>query len=220
MIDPLPLAAFVGGLVGVAITYAMGYSVRSGRTAVTLILEGVAVAAFLTAVQTYVLQRETETLRQVYGWILGRLSTVGWTEVLIVVPYVAVCSVTILAARRLLDVMSIGDSEAGALGLNPTRVRLVIVLAATLGTAAAVAVSGLIAFLGIIVPHAIRLAIGSSYRIVLPLSLILGGAFLVVADILARTVISPAELPIGVVTAFFGAPFFMLVLRTSRGIAA
>jgi len=220
VIDPLPLAAFVGGLVGVAITYAMGYSVRSGRTAVTLILAGVAVAAFLTAVQTYVLQRETETLRQVYGWILGRLSTVGWTEVLIVVPYVAVCSVTILAARRLLDVMSIGDSEAGALGLNPTRVRLVIVLAATLGTAAAVAVSGLIAFVGIIVPHAIRLAIGSSYRIVLPLSLILGGAFLVVADILARTVISPAELPIGVVTAFFGAPFFMLVLRTSRGIAA
>ncbi len=215
-IDPLPLAAFVGALVGVGLTYGIGFSLRSGRTAVTLILAGVAVAAFLTAVQTYLQQRDAESLREVYGWILGRLSTVGWREVLLVVPYVAACSLVILLGRRLLDVMSVGDHEAGMLGIDPSRVRLAIVIAATLGTAAAVAVAGLIAFVGIIVPHAIRLVAGSSYRVVLPLSLILGGAFLVIADIFARSIMAPAELPIGVVTAFVGAPFFALVLKTSR----
>lgn len=219
-IDPLPVFAFVGGLIGVALAYLVGYSVRVGRTAVTLILAGVAVAAFLTAIQTYLQQREAQTLREVYGWILGRLATVGWGEVLLVLPYVLLCSLVILGGRRLLDVLAVGDDEAGSLGIDPARVRLVIVLAATLGTAAAVAVSGLIAFVGIIVPHTVRILFGSSYRIILPLSLVLGGAFLVFADLLARTVVAPAELPIGVVTAFFGAPFFALVLKTSKGVAA
>lgn len=220
VIDPIPVAAFLGGLVGVVLAYLLGYSLRAGRTAVTLILAGVAVAAFLTALQTYVQQRESDTLRGVYAWILGRLSTVGWREVAIIVPYVALCSIVIVIGRRMLDVLSVGDAEAGALGVDPARVRLVIVLAATLGTAAAVAVSGLIAFVGIIVPHTVRLIVGTSYRLVIPLSLILGGAFLILADVLARTVVAPAELPIGVVTAFFGAPFFAVVLKTSKGIAA
>lgn len=219
-IDPIPVFAFVGGLIGVALAYLVGYSVRVGRTAVTLILAGVAVAAFLTAIQTYLQQREAQTLREVYGWILGRLATVGWGEVLLVLPYVFLCSIVILGGRRLLDVLAVGDDEAGSLGIDPARVRLVIVLAATLGTAAAVAVSGLIAFVGIIVPHTVRILFGTSYRIILPLSLVLGGAFLVFADLLARTVIAPAELPIGVITAFFGAPFFALVLKTSKGVAA
>jgi iron complex transport system permease protein len=133
---------------------------------------------------------------------------------------VLLCSLVILGGRRLLDVLAVGDDEAGSLGIDPARVRLVIVLAATLGTAAAVAVSGLIAFVGILVPHTVRILFGTSYRIVLPLSLVLGGAFLVFADLLARTLIAPAELPIGVITAFFGAPFFALVLKTSKGIAA
>ncbi|MGB5566834.1 MAG: iron ABC transporter permease, partial [Acidimicrobiia bacterium] len=217
---PLPLLAFLGGIGGVAATYAIGYSVRAGRTAVTLILAGVAVAAFLTAVQTYLQQRNAETLREVYGWILGRLSTVGWTEVWMVLPYVVVTTVVILAGARRLDVLSVGDDEAVTLGVDPTRVRLVIVLAATLGTAAVVAVSGLIGFVGIIVPHTIRIVFGTSYRIVLPLSVVLGAAFLILADLLARTISAPAEIPIGVVTAFFGAPFFAVVLRSSRGLGS
>jgi iron complex transport system permease protein len=116
----------------------------------------------------------------------------------------------------LLDVLSVGDEEATALGLHVRRVRFLIVVAATAGTAAAVSVSGLIGFVGIIVPHTVRLLVSTSYRAVVPLSLIVGGGFLVVADLLARTVMSPAELPIGVVTAFFGAPFFAVVLRTMR----
>ena len=122
----------------------------------------------------------------------------------------------LLAHRRVLDVLSLGDDEAASLGVNVSRTRLVIVVAATLGTAAAVAVSGLIAFVGIIVPHTIRLLVSTSYRAVVPLSLVVGAGFLVLADVLARTVLSPAELPIGVVTAFFGAPFFAVVLRSSR----
>jgi len=110
----------------------------------------------------------------------------------------------------------VGEEEARTLGVNPARVRLIIVGAATLGTAAAVAVSGLIGFVGIIVPHTVRLLVGVSYRAILPVAVIGGATFLVLADLAARTVLSPAEIPIGVVTAFVGAPFFALVLRTSR----
>ncbi|MFT5223414.1 MAG: iron complex transport system permease protein, partial [Glaciecola sp.] len=157
-----------------------------------------------------------ESLREVYGFILGRLSTAGWGEVYLVTPYVAVSLLVILRHRRLLDVMAVGDAESAVLGIDPRKVRTRVVLAATLATAAAVSVSGLIGFVGIIVPHTVRLLAGGSNRIVIPLSIIGGGAFLVAADIVARLALSPAELPIGVVTAFFGAPFFAIVLRTSK----
>jgi iron complex transport system permease protein len=219
-VDPLPLAAFVGALGGVFLAYVLGYSVRSGRTAVTLILAGVAVAAFLTAVQTFIQQRQSETLREVYGWILGSLATAGWSEVTLVFPYVVVSLGVVLAGRRLMDVLAVGDVEASSLGVDPTRIRFVLVIFATLGTAAVVAVSGLIGFVGIIVPHTVRLLTNASYRIIVPLSMLLGGAFLVLADVLARTVQAPFEVPIGVITAFFGAPFFAVVLRTSKGIVS
>jgi iron complex transport system permease protein len=210
-----PLAAFAGATVGVAVAYAIGRS-AGGRTTASLILAGVTVASFLTAVQTFVQQRNTDTVQEVYAWILGQLETSGWREVAIAVPYMAASWAVLLVHGRLLDVLAVGDEEAASLGVKVSRVRLLVLGAATLGTAAAVALSGLIAFVGIIVPHAIRLVAGTSYRVVMPLSIMLGGAFLVLADVLARTVTSPAELPIGVVTAFFGAPFFALLLRTTR----
>ncbi len=214
-VDPVPLAAFIGALVAVAASYGLGRSRRGMRTATTLILAGVAMAAFLTALQTYVQQRESETLREVYVWILGRLSTAGWGEVVLILPYFAVMVAVVLLYRRLLDVLSVGDEEAETLGVRAGRVRLIVVVIASLGTAAAVAVSGLIAFVGIIVPHAVRLAFGASYRAVLPLSILAGATFMILADLGARTIASPAELPIGVVTALVGAPFFVVVLRTS-----
>jgi iron complex transport system permease protein len=161
-------------------------------------------------------QRESDTLREVFVWILGRLATSGWREVVLLLPYATASTAAILLHRRLLDVLRVGDEEAESLGVHVARVRFVVVLAASLGTAAAVAVSGLIAFVGIIVPHAIRLTAGATYRRVLPLSVLAGGAFLVLADVAARTIASPAEVPIGVVTAFFGAPFFAVVLWTTR----
>jgi iron complex transport system permease protein len=219
-VDPLPLAAFVGAIIGVTFAYLLGYTVRSGRTSVTLILAGVAVAAFLTALQTFIQQRESETLREVYGWILGSLNTAGWGEVRLAAPYVVVSLAVVFGGRRLLDVLSVGDTDASTLGVRPGRIRLVIVIFATLGTAAVVAVSGLIGFVGIIIPHTVRLLTSASYRVVVPLSILLGGAFLVFADIIARTAVAPAEIPIGVITALFGAPFFAMVLRTSRAVVS
>jgi iron complex transport system permease protein len=215
-----PVAAFVGALLAVALTYALG-AAGSGRASTSsLILAGVAVASFLTAVQTYVQQRNLDTVRQVYSWILGRLSTAGWGEVRLLLPYAIVTFLVLLSQRRALDVLAVGDDEATTLGLDARRSRVIVVVAASLGTAAAVSVSGLIAFVGIIVPHTVRLVAGSSHRVVLPLSMLFGGAFLVLADLMARTIAAPAEIPIGVVTAFFGAPFFVLVLRTAkRGMA-
>jgi cobalamin transport system permease protein len=211
----IPPFAFAGAMCAMAISFVMGRAAR-GRTPAALILAGIAVASFFTAVQTFLQQRKADTLREVYSWILGRLSTAGWSDVILVLPYVTVGVAVILAHRRLLDVMAVGDEEAESLGARARRIRLIVVAAASLATAAAVAVSGLIGFVGIIVPHLVRLVAGSSYRILLPLALLFGASFLILADVLGRTLITPAELPIGVVTAFVGGPFFVFVLRTSR----
>lgn len=213
----LPAAAFVGGVVAVVLTYAVGRSARRERDAATLVLAGVTVAAFFTAWQTFLQQQSAETLQQVYAWILGNIPSSGWSDVVLVLPYIAVATVVILSLRRVVDVLNLGDDEAASLGVDVRRVRLALVAAATLGTAAAVAVTGLIGFVGIIVPHAIRLVSGVGYRALLPLSFVVGAGFLVLADVVARTALAPAEIPLGVVTAFFGAPFFALVLRTTRG---
>jgi iron complex transport system permease protein len=217
--NALPPAAFLGASIAVALAYAIGRSAGRGSGGATLVLAGVTVASFFTAVQTYLQQQHSDTLQEVYSWILGRLPSSGWDDVEILLPYVAVAVVGILIHRRLLDVLSVGDEEAATLGVHVGHVRLVVVICATVGTAAAVAVSGLIGFVGIIVPHAIRLVAGPSYRLLLPLSVMVGAGFLVLTDVIARTALSPAELPIGVVTAFFGAPFFAIVLRTSRRMA-
>ena len=214
--DAVPMLAFGGALVAVSLTYLVGFSARRSDPVTSLVLAGVAVASFFTAIQTFVQQRDSETIRQVYFFVLGQLRTAGWDEVILVSPYVGGCLLILLLLRRRLDVLAVGDEEAGSLGIDVRLVRLVSVLAASLGTAAVVAVSGLIGFVGIIVPHTIRLIFGFSYRIILPLTILFGGAFLVGADLVARLVLEPAEIPIGVVTAFMGAPFFVLVLRTSR----
>jgi iron complex transport system permease protein len=211
----VPIAAFVGAAVAVALTYALGRSADRLRSNASLILAGVAVAALCSAVQTFVLQQDDEAVRDVYAWLLGRLNVAGWDDVRLLLPYAAVSLGALLFSASRLDVLALGDQEAESLGARPDRIRLVVVLAATLGTAAAVAVSGLIGFVGIIVPHAVRLRCGSSYRRILPLSMLLGGGFLCLADLLARTLLSPAEIPIGVVTAAVGAPFFLLLLRSS-----
>jgi cobalamin transport system permease protein len=213
---PLAPAAFAGATIAVGGAYLLGRSAGDRRSTATLILAGVATAAFLTALQTLLLQQNTEDVRAIYAWLLGRLSTSGWGDVMLVLPYATVSLIAILLHRRVLDVLRVGDDEAACLGVPVARVRILVVGAATLGTAAAVSVSGLIGFVGIVVPHAVRLLAGSSYRVVLPLSALFGAAFLVLADVVARTALSPAELPIGVVTACVGAPFFVIVLRTTR----
>jgi iron complex transport system permease protein len=211
----VPAAAFVGALGGVGFAYVLASTRAAGRTSTSLLLAGVAVAAFLTALQTYVQQRNTDDLREVYAFILGRLGTGGWHEVWLALPFVALAAVILLASRRLLEVLSLGDLEAASLGVHVTRDRAIVVIAASLATAAAVAVAGLIGFVGLIVPHAVRMATGASNRVVVGLSLLFGASFLILCDVVARTVVAPGELPIGVITALIGAPFFAVVLRRS-----
>lgn len=214
------LAAFAGAIAAVSATYVLGSSVGMGRSPAALILAGVAIASLVTAVETYVQQRQSQSLRQVFSWILGRLGTAGWDGVMLILPYVVVCAAIIVAHRRVLDVMVLGDDEARTLGVAVGRTRLILIAAATIGTAAVISVSGTIGFVGIIVPHTVRLLRGGSYRAIIPISMLLGAAFLIIADLIARTVVAPAELPIGVITAFVGAPFFLLVLRRSRAVVA
>jgi iron complex transport system permease protein len=218
----VPVAAFVGSLAGVAVAYLTG-AVTSGRTALgdgvaTLLLAGIAVGSFLTAVQTFFLQRSAQDIQAVYSWLLGSLSAASWQQVTTILPYAAVSSAVILLHGRHLDVLAVGDDEARALGLHRGRVRGPGVPAAARAAASAVAVSGLIGFIGIVVPHVARRLAGPSYTAVLPLSLLGGAGFLVLADTLARTVLSPAELPIGVVTALIGAPAFVWVLRSTTSV--
>ncbi len=212
----VPVAAFVGALAGVAVAYAAG--AVGGPGTATLLLAGLAVGMFLTAIQTFVLQRSAQDIQQVYSWLLGSLATAGWGQVGEILPYTAVSTLVVLLHGRHLDVLSVGDEEARSLGLHPGRIRLLVVSACALAAATAVAVSGLIGFVGIIVPHAVRRLAGTSYRVVLPLSLLFGAGFLVLADTLARTVLAPGELPIGVVTALVGSPVFIWILRGTRSV--
>jgi iron complex transport system permease protein len=218
LIDPLPLASFVFGLGAVALSYFAGAAFGSIRNTTSLVLAGVAVVSLLTAVQTYVLQRNTDVVEQVYTWILGSLNGSRWSDVRLILPYVVVSCVALFMHRRHLDVLRVGDDEAAALGINLGRVRLIVVVAATLGTAAAVSVTGLIGFVGLVVPHIVRLTVGSSYRVVMPFSALLGASFMVIADVIGRVALGGAELPIGVVTAVLGAPLFIVLLRTRRSL--
>lgn len=212
-VDPIVVLGFAGAIVAVAATYLVG-AAGGSRSTTSLVLAGVAVTSFATAVQTFLQQQDDDTRREVFSWILGRLNTAKWADVRLVAPYIVVSSVVLLMFRRQLDVLRVGDDEAGALGAQVARVRVWVVAAATLGTAAAVSVSGLISFVGIIVPHTVRLLGGASFRRVLPLSLVVGAAFLILTDTFARTAGGGDNIPIGVVTAFFGAPFFIALMRT------
>jgi iron complex transport system permease protein len=212
----LPVAAFVGGTAAVTLTYLVGAKFGGRSSGTSVVLAGVAVAALFTAVQTALQQQHSADLQAVYAWILGSLSLATWSDVWLILPYVVLSTTVLLMHRRLLDVLRLGEEEASSLGVNPRRVRLVVVAAATLGTAAAVSVSGLIGFVGIIVPHVVRLTTNASYRVVLPVSIVGGATFLILADLVARTIESPAEVPLGVVTAFVGGPFFIFVLRSRR----
>jgi iron complex transport system permease protein len=211
-----PLLAFAGAMGAVALTWMVSGQGRSATTN-TLILGGVAVSALLTSAQTFLQQQASaDAIAKVYIWLLGSLASASWSSVDLIAPYVIGCVAICVLAGRALDVMSVGENEARSLGLPVRRVRLIVILASSLGTAAVVSAVGLIGFVGIIVPHIVRQLVGTSYRRILPLSVLFGAAFLTLADTLARTVLSPTELPLGVVTAVIGAPIFVVILTMRR----
>lgn len=211
------LLAFIGALAGVAAAWTVGSAAGGLQTSAVMVLSGVAVMSFLTAVQTVLQQQRSDSLQQVYSWILGQLASGGWSSAGKAAPGMAIGSLVLLLYARKLDVFELGDDKARSLGIHIARDRIIIVLAASLATASAVAVSGLIGFVGLVVPHIVRRVAGVSNQIVLPMCIITGATFLVLTDLLARTIVAPAELPIGVITAFLGAPFFAWLLYRTRG---
>jgi iron complex transport system permease protein len=214
----VPLFAFIGAMGAVAIVYSVA---RVGKTlpATTLILAGVALGAFLSSITSYLMTICGEELHGIVFWLMGGLSLTKWTEVWTVLPCVLAGIIVIWLYARPLNVMQLNEEQAQQLGINVEKVKLILLSAATLITSAAVCFTGLIGFVGIIVPHAVRLIWGPDHRFLLPLSTLVGAIFLILADTLAHTVLPPTELPVGIITAFCGAPFFLYLLRRKKGLA-
>ena len=213
----IQVAAFCGGIVAVLIVYALARS--EGRTeTVTLVLVGVAVTAVAgAAVGLMIASADDDELRDIVFWSLGSVGGATWPLVVATVPFVAIGVAAALTQTRALDMLALGEREAGHLGVDVERVRLLLVVALALATSAAVAAAGIVAFVGLIVPHVVRLVGGPSNRVVLPVSLLAGGAVVALADLVARTIVAPVELPLGVVTALAGGPLFLwLILRTRQ----
>ncbi len=211
----VPAAAFLGALLTVFLVYSLA---RVGKTIPTtnLILAGVAFGSFATAVTTYLMLRSTGELHRAIAWLNGGSSQAGWEPVLAILPFLGVGLGVLVLSGHALNLLQFGDDQAQQMGLPVTQARTLILLAASLATAAAVSFSGIIGFIGLIVPHIIRLWFGADYRRLLPLSLIGGAGALLLADVIARSILSPQELPVGIVTALVGAPFFLWVLRRAK----
>jgi len=209
-------AAFVGALASVTAVYLLAR--EGGRVPqLNLLLAGIAMGSFLAAIVSGLILLAQRDVRPVIFWLMGGFSGRGWSHILIAAPYLATGSLAVLALSRELNALLLGEESARQLGVDTERAKLILILGATLGTAAAVAVSGIIGFVGLMVPHLTRLGVGSDHRILLPASALAGGILLVLADLVARTALPPVELPVGVVTSLLGGPFFLFLLRRARG---
>ena len=211
----VPMAAFLAALLTVFIVYNLA---RVGRTVPTtnLILAGVAFSSFATSLTSFLMLRSTGEVRRALGWLLGGISLTSWDAVLSLLPYLAVGLGVLLVSGHALNLMQFGDDQAQQMGLNVTRSRAILLAAASLTTAAAVAFAGIIGFIGLVVPHIVRLWFGADYRRVVPLSILGGASALLISDVIARVVLAPQEIPVGIVTALAGAPFFLWVLRRAK----
>ena len=207
--------AFIGGLGAVFVVYSLG-KVGKSLPMTTLILAGVALGSFLSAITSYLLITSGESFHGMSSWLLGGFSSPKWVHVWITLPVIILGSLIICLYGRSLNVMQFDEEQAQQLGINVERTKRILLVVATLITAAAVSFGGIIGFVGIIIPHAVRLIWGPDFRFLLPLSILCGSIFLILADLLARTVMPPTEIPLGIVTAFFGAPFFLYLLKRKK----
>ena len=211
----VPLAAFVAGMLTTFLVYWIARIGQSIPTA-NLILAGTVFSSFATALTSFLMLRSSGELRRALGWLLGGLSLGGWEAVLALLPFIIIGLGMLTLSGHALNLLQFGDEQAQQMGLNTGRAKTFILVAASLTTAAAVSFAGIIGFVGLIVPHIVRMWWGGDYRRLIPLSIIVGAAALLFADVLARVVIAPQELPIGVVTALAGSPFFLWVLRRAK----
>ncbi|HEU0292953.1 MAG TPA: iron ABC transporter permease [Anaerolineales bacterium] len=211
----VPLAAFLSSLLTVYIVYMMA-RIGSSVPTTNLILAGVAVSSFAVSLTSFLMLRSTGEVRRAIGWLLGGVSLVGWDTTLALIPYLAIGMATLVLGGYALNLLQFGDDQATQMGLNVRRAKFIIIIAASLVTAAAVSFAGIIGFVGLVVPHIVRIWWGVDYRRLIPLSILGGASVLLFADVLARIVLAPQELPVGIVTALAGAPFFLWVLRRSK----
>ena len=214
-IHSVSLFAFVGALAVTMLVY--GISVRGGKVAVpVLLLTGVALGSLAAALTSFLMLMSEQNLHRILYWLLGGLASRRWEHVEMVWPYAVVGVIVLQVHARDLNLLLQGEESAQHLGVNVERVKLLLLGTTALLTAAAVAVSGIVGFVGLLVPHMMRLLVGPDHRRLFPASA-LGGAILVVgADILARTLIAPAEIPLGVITSLLGCPFFLFLLHRRR----
>lgn len=214
-LSAVPPAAFAGAIVAVAITYLLA---RVGPVVpvTTLILSGVAVGSIAGAAISYLMLTNGDRALPVLSWLLGGFNSASWPRVWLLLPYTAIAALVIFPFARTLNVLQLNEEQARQLGVNVEAVKLTLLVAASLATAAAVAVSGIIGFVGLVVPHVTRLLWGADHRRLLPLSALLGASFLILADLVARTASPPTEIPVGIITALIGAPFFLYLLRRQR----
>ena len=214
-LNAVSIAAFLCALAVTMVVYA--FSRRGGRVAsTTLLLTGIAIGAMATSFTSYMLVMGGENQRQLLFWLMGSLSARRWDHVWMLLPYAAVGLTVVLIYARELNVLLLGDEQAAQLGVHVERVKLVLLTAAACLAAAAVSVSGIIGFVGLLAPHMVRLIVGPDYRILTPMAALGGALLLVLADLAARTVMAPAEMPIGILTTLLGAPFFLYLLHRQR----
>ncbi|MDR9856167.1 iron ABC transporter permease [Paenibacillus sp. VCA1] len=211
----LPAVAFVTG--SATLWGVMALARERGKIPTnSLILSGVVMQSFLGAVVSFLTAMSKETVNEILYWTMGGLSLRGWSYTAILLPYFLVGLLLVWSRARSLNLLSLGERQAAHLGVNVEGLKMMVLLVSTLLTAAAVSMAGVIGFVGLVIPHVIRLIVGSDYRLLVPLSAIGGGIFMVWADTLARTLLAPTEIPLGVVTAFVGAPFFGYLLYRSK----
>jgi len=213
----VPIAAFFGALGAVLLVYNLA-KVGGKTPIVSMLLAGFAVSAMLAAIVFLMvtLSGRTGLLQNVYSFLMGSISVSGWNQIIIIAPLIigAIVAARFLAFR--LNALSLGEEGAAYLGIDVERDKLLVLALGSLLTAAAVSISGLVGFIGLVVPHAVRLVLGPDHRLLLPAAALSGAAFLVLADLFARTVLAPSEIPIGIITALIGAPFFIYLLRRTR----
>lgn len=211
----VPLAAFIGALAAVLLVYNIA---RVGpRTPITtLLLAGFAISSMLSAVMSFLMLLNQNTLTRVVLWTMGAISASGWDALVVVVPIILLGAIAAYAMANDLNAFLLGEEQAASLGVSVERQKFLAMMIGALLTGAAVAISGLVGFVGLIVPHVVRLILGPDHRLLVPASFLSGAIFLVLADLIARMILAPSELPLGIVTAFIGAPFFIYLLRRSK----
>ena len=214
----IPMFAFAGALGTVVLVYLLA-SGGGGVDSSTLILAGVALSAVFGAATAFILLTGGEQARPIFSFLFGGFNTSSWERIAWAMPYLAVGAAIVAVHARVLNVLQLDEEQAAQLGVPVTRTKLIVLAAASLIAATAVAMAGVIGFVGLIVPHAVRLAFGGDHRRLLPLAALFGASFLIIVDVIARTMLAPQEVPVGVLTALLGGPFFLWLLRTRRAVA-